>query len=96
MAERSVEGRHSLISRIRKRAPRAGLPYISLELRFQHLQAMAATEPRALMRLQHQLQIMSSSEGFRKTVQYLCQQILFQTFCLSFGNCCLCFLMMLP
>ena len=34
LAERSVEGIHSVVTRVYKRAPHASIPYISVELRF--------------------------------------------------------------
>lgn len=47
VAERSVEGRHSIINRIRKRCPAARCPYISLEFRFDWMRRVAATTPEA-------------------------------------------------
>ena len=38
--ERSVEGIHSLVGRILKRAPAAKLPYLSLEIRFPIMRPM--------------------------------------------------------
>lgn len=49
IAERSVEGRHSLVHRTLERAPRASLAYLSSEVRFKYLQAEAATQPQAFM-----------------------------------------------
>ena len=46
IAERSVEGRHALVNRIRDRAPSSTVAYISMEMRFRHLQMMAATNPK--------------------------------------------------
>lgn len=47
IAERSVEGRHARIHRVRERAPRASVGYLSLEMRFQHLSALACSDPQA-------------------------------------------------
>lgn len=47
MTERSVEGRHSLVHRIRKRCPAASVGFISSELRFPLLQQLSATDPEA-------------------------------------------------
>ena len=47
VAERSIEGRHSYIGRVLKRAPAAQLAYQSLELRFASLQRLASTKPLA-------------------------------------------------
>lgn len=68
MAERSVEGRHSLIHRIRERAPAASMAYISQEVRYKHLQLLAATNPRALSELQQRLRGMETSAGFHTAV----------------------------
>ena len=48
VAERSVEGRHSRIHRIRERAPSASLAYLSSECRFGSMRALAATSPKAI------------------------------------------------
>ena len=45
IAERTVEGVHSVVTRVYKRAPRASLPYISLELRFKDFCQAVTNEP---------------------------------------------------
>ena len=45
LAERSVEGIHSLVTRIYKRARNAQLPYISVDLRFQNFWRTVSSDP---------------------------------------------------
>ena len=45
LVERSTEGIHSLIAKILKKCPAAGLSYISMELRFETLELMALSHP---------------------------------------------------
>ena len=68
IAERSVEGRHSVIHHIQKRAPRAGVPYLSLELRFGQLQQIAATNPECLQAMMTQLMGLETTAGLRKAI----------------------------
>ena len=70
VAERSVEGRHSLVSRVRKRAPSATTPYVSLELRWPDLQRVATTQPALLESVQQRVQMLCTGAGFRATVQH--------------------------
>lgn len=71
IAERSVEGRHSVIHHILKRAPRASVPYLSLELRFPSLQRVAATSPGCLQSIMNHLMGMERTDGLRKAVMWL-------------------------
>lgn len=64
IAERSVEGRRSLIHRIRERAPAASMAYLSSEIRYQHLERLAATEPKTMIGLQQYLYGVETSAGF--------------------------------
>jgi len=48
LAERSVEGIHAVVTRTYKRAPRAALPYVSIELRFKCFWDMIVNHPPAL------------------------------------------------
>lgn len=71
IAERSVEGRHSVIHHILKRAPRASVSYLSLELRFPSLQRVAATSPGCLQSIMNHLMGMERTDGLRKAVMWL-------------------------
>ena len=68
IAERSVEGRHSRIHRILKRAPRAGVAYLSLEMRFPLLQELAATKPDCLKHLLGSWTKLETAAGMRRAV----------------------------
>ena len=63
VAERSVEGRHSVIHRIQRRAPRASIGYISLEMRFCQLRKIAATNPACLKDMTSYLMGLERSDG---------------------------------
>ena len=71
VAERSVEGRHARIHQIQKRAPRAGIPYISHELRFPNLKALASSNPLALRELTARLSGIETAQGLRRAVMSL-------------------------
>lgn len=45
VVERTTEGLHSTVSRALARAPRANLPYLSLELRFAQIMHLCIVEP---------------------------------------------------
>lgn len=68
VAERSVEGRHSSVHRILKRAPRASICYISLEMRFPYIQRIAATQPECMQNLGDALVKMETTAGVRRAV----------------------------
>ena len=80
-AERSVEGRHSLVSRILRRAPRASTGYISLELRFPHLQYVASTRPQLLKGVSNAISGMETHAGLVTLVMFLVVLI-----CLGFSG----------
>lgn len=66
-----MEGRHSRIHAIQKRAPHCNTAYLSHEMRFAMLQELAATSPCVLRQVQQQLHGMESSEGLRRPVMQL-------------------------
>lgn len=53
MVERSIEGIHARLTAIYRRAPRASMPYLSVELRFENLLRAIAAQPK-VARLQTQ------------------------------------------
>ena len=53
---RSVEGLHSLVARILKRAPAAKTPYLSFEMRWKELASMAYTPAAAQLQLRYNFQ----------------------------------------
>lgn len=70
VAERSVEGRHSNIHRIQKRAPRSNVPYLSLEMRFSHLRQLAATRPSILKGMSDSVYKMETKDGIKRAVMF--------------------------
>lgn len=71
VAERSVEGRHARVHQVLKRAPRASIPYISLELRFVQLRRVATLNPACLNAMIEHLVGLETSTGLRKAVMHL-------------------------
>ena len=71
VAERSVEGRHSRVHGILKRAPRAGVAYLSLEMRFPLLQELAATKPQCLQSLLSSWTKLETHVGMVRAVMWL-------------------------
>lgn len=81
VAERSVEGRHSVLHRVLRRAPRASISYLSLEMRFQHLQQLAATRPECLQGLLSAWVQLETTAGLRQAV--VCFVLTFQCLCVQ-------------
>ena len=69
VAERSVEGRHSRIHQVLKRAPRASVAYLSNELRFVQLQKLCSTSPLTLRSMTDHLVGLETSTGIRQAVR---------------------------
>lgn len=63
-----MEGRHSRIHGILKRAPRASLAYINLELRFSNLQQLAATRPSIINGIIKQITGIETGKGLQHAV----------------------------
>ena len=70
-AERSVEGRHAIINRIHKRAPRASTGYVSLEMRFASLQTVASTKPQLLRGVSNMISGLETHSGQVVAVMFL-------------------------
>ena len=68
IAERSVEGRHSVIHRIQRRAPRASTPYLSLEMRLPYLRRLASTSPECLQGMQDSLVKLETTKGMIQAI----------------------------
>jgi hypothetical protein len=67
-AERSIEGCHSRIHNIQKRAPRAGTAYLSLELRFSHLRKISAIHPEIIRGITQAVQGIETHTGLVSAV----------------------------
>ena len=72
IAERSVEGRHSRIHRVLKRAPRSSVAYLSLELRFCLLQELVSTQPECMRSLLGAWTRLETTSGMVRAVMPLC------------------------
>ena len=86
VVERSIEGRHSTINTVLKRAPHASVCYLSLELRFCHLQELAATNPTCMAALQQRLRGLETADGLRHAVMQLGLQL--ASLCLQIASQC--------
>ena len=86
MAERSVEGRHSRIHRVLKRAPNASVPYLSLEMRFPLLQELLATKPECMRSLLTSWTKLETTAGMQKAVMPLTHDSIFSR-CLCLFVC---------
>ena len=75
MAERSVEGRHSRIHNIQKRAPRAATGYMSLEMRFAYLQKVSSTRPELMRGVANMIQGIETHSGFVDAVMWATQLV---------------------
>ena len=62
-AERSIEGCHSRIHTIQKRAPRASTAYLSLELRFAHLRKISSIHPEIIRGITQTLEGIETHKG---------------------------------
>ena len=71
VAERSVEGRHSVINGVLKRAPAASVAYLSSELRFRHLKELTMTQPQCLKDMGHALQGIETRNGWQRAIVLL-------------------------
>ena len=72
IAERSVEGRHSRIHQVLKRAPRSSVAYLSLELRFCLLQELVSTQPECMRSLLGAWTRLETTSGMVRAVMPLC------------------------
>lgn len=66
--ERSIEGQHSRVSRILKRAPTASLSYLSTELRWDALCKLVTAQPGILETSAHRMLLIEKLVGFRAAV----------------------------
>lgn len=72
LAERSVEGAHAIITKTLRRAPAAGLGYISTELRFHTMWNQLCGDPKAPWAMVHDgnVWILLLDSGFWITIDY--------------------------
>ena len=75
VAERSVEGRHSRIHNIQKRAPRANTGYISLDLRFPYLQKVSPTRPEMMRGVANMIQGIETHSGFVDALMWATESV---------------------
>ena len=68
IAERSVEGLHSILKRTLARAPAAAMSYLSMELRYGHLLHCAISEPSAFAFASERYKGIVTINGFRALV----------------------------
>lgn len=68
VVERTVEGRHSRIHNVFKRAPHASPPYISMELRFSELEDVMVQNPQEIATLAAEHNKLCSFKGLRDAV----------------------------